>query len=80
MQKKAKLMKYMIVRSESEGVLMAKVNSLLEYGWKPQGGLAISCRDNGMIVYYAQAMIKKEKKNGEAKGKAQAKGRKEGDV
>ena len=46
-------MKYTLVRTSSANELEQQVNSLIEIGWTPQGGIAIS--DNGV---YAQAMIK----------------------
>jgi len=46
-------MKYTLVRTSSANELEEQVNSLIEIGWTPQGGIALS--DNG---FYAQAMIK----------------------
>jgi hypothetical protein len=45
-------MKYTVVRENSTKELLEKVNSLIERGWIPQGGIAVS--DNG---FYVQAMI-----------------------
>ena len=46
-------MKYALVRENSAGEVEQKVNSLIERGWIPQGGISVS--DNG---FYVQAMIK----------------------
>jgi len=46
-------MVYKLVRENSHHDLEGIVNSLIEKGWIPQGGIAIS--DNG---FYVQAMIK----------------------
>ena len=46
-------MLYTLVRENSAKELIEKVTSLIERGWIPQGGIAVS--DNG---FYIQAMIK----------------------
>ena len=46
-------MEYTLVRESSYSELERKTNSLINRGWIPQGGIAIS--DNG---FYVQAMIK----------------------
>jgi hypothetical protein len=46
-------MKYTLVRTSSAKELEQQVNSLIEIGWTPQGGISVS--DNG---FYVQAMIK----------------------
>jgi len=46
-------MKYSVVKENSINTLQEKVNSLMERGWIPQGGIGVS--SNG---YYVQAMTK----------------------
>ena len=46
-------MLYTLIRENSAKELEQKVNSLIERGWLPQGGIAVS--DSG---FYVQAMIK----------------------
>jgi|LakMenEpi03Aug12_release.lakeMendotaPanAssembly.Ray.scaffolds.fasta_scaffold5430755_1 hypothetical protein len=46
-------MLYTLVRENSHSELERKINLLINKGWIPQGGIAVS--DNG---FYVQAMIK----------------------
>lgn len=50
-------MQYKIVKGSDRGSLEHFVNSHLEKGWKPLGGVAVDDSEK-FIVYYMQAMIK----------------------
>ena len=46
-------MEYSVVKENNINDLEEKVNSLIERGWIPQGGIGVSSNN-----YYVQAMIK----------------------
>jgi len=47
-------MEYLVVKENNINELQEKVNSLIERGWIPQGGVGVS----SSYGYYIQAMIK----------------------
>jgi hypothetical protein len=49
-----KIMEYSVVKENNINELQEKVNSLIERGWIPQGGIGVS----SSYGYYVQAMIK----------------------
>ena len=49
-------MKYKIIDAISGRQLITYVNKLIKEGWKPIGGVSITCEHHGAMVY-AQAMV-----------------------
>jgi uncharacterized protein YgiM (DUF1202 family) len=57
----SKIVEYRAVVSEGDiNSLHREVNELIENGYQPLGGIS-STVAAGMVVYYAQAMVKHEK-------------------
>lgn len=52
-------MKYTLVYDSVPELLIDKVNRLIQQGWEPMGGLAVSRHETEEVFY--QAMMKKEK-------------------
>lgn len=52
-------MEYIIIERDDVDDLSEKINSLMEDGWKPQGGVSAYSFD--LHYYYCQAMIRKHK-------------------
>ncbi len=48
-------MQYTIAKAHTPELLMEAVNSKIQEGWVPQGGIAVA---NASNMIYAQAMIK----------------------
>jgi len=57
MLRRGKKMEYGIASAETTLELKRLVQSLINEGWRPQGGLAIEAHDQ-YISYYFQAMIR----------------------
>jgi hypothetical protein len=50
--------KYTVVIAPSKEKLLGEVNSLIEAGWTPQGGLSIEYPANAALPMYGQALVK----------------------
>ncbi|BCB73168.1 hypothetical protein HMEPL2_35190 [Vreelandella aquamarina] len=50
--------KYTVVIAPSKDKLLDEVNSLIEAGWTPQGGLSIEYPANAVLPMYGQALVK----------------------
>lgn len=49
---------YTVVIAPSKEKLLSEVNSLIEAGWTPQGGLCIEYPANAALPMYGQALVK----------------------
>lgn len=49
---------YTVVIAPSKEKLLSEVNSLIEAGWTPQGGLTIEYPANAALPMYGQALVK----------------------
>jgi hypothetical protein len=49
---------YTVVIAPSKEKLLSEVNSLIEVGWTPQGGLSIEYPANAALPMYGQALVK----------------------
>ena len=49
---------YTVVIAPSKEKLLSEVNSLIEAGWTPQGGLSIEYPANAALPMYGQALVK----------------------
>ncbi|RRN78183.1 DUF1737 domain-containing protein [Pseudoxanthomonas sp. SGD-10] len=49
---------YTVVIAPSKEKLVNEVNSLIEVGWTPQGGLSIEYPANAVLPMYGQALVK----------------------
>lgn len=49
---------YTVVIAPSKEKLLNEVNSLIEAGWTPQGGLTIEYPANAALPMYGQALVK----------------------
>lgn len=50
--------KYTVVIAPSKEKLLGEVNSLIETGWTPQGGLSIEYPANAAFPMYGQALVR----------------------
>ncbi|MHB1953667.1 MAG: hypothetical protein ACYCOU_07925 [Sulfobacillus sp.] len=50
---------YTVVIAPSKEKLLSEVNSLIDAGWTPQGGLTIEYPANAVLPMYGQALVKK---------------------
>ena len=48
---------YTVVIAPSKEKLLSEVNSLIEAGWTPQGGLSIEYPANAALPMYGQALV-----------------------
>ncbi len=56
---------YTVVIAPSKDKLLSEVNSLIEAGWTPQGGLSIEYPANTALPMYGQALVKGRDRGGE---------------
>lgn len=49
---------YTVVIASSKEKLLSEVNSFIEAGWTPQGGLSIEYPANAVLPMYGQALVK----------------------
>lgn len=49
---------YTVVIAPSKEKLLSEVNSLIEAGWTPQGGLSIEYPANAALPMYGQALVR----------------------
>lgn len=49
---------YTVVIAPSKDKLLSEVNSLIEAGWTPQGGLSIEYPANAVLPMYGQALVR----------------------
>jgi len=52
------IMEYQVVFRKKECELVEKVNSLIEEGWQPQGGVSAVMNETVFYVWLFQAMIR----------------------
>ena len=56
---------YTVVIAPSKDKLLSEVNSPIEAGWIPQGGLSIEYPANAALPMYGQALVKGLDRGGE---------------
>ncbi|MEN5155481.1 MULTISPECIES: DUF1737 domain-containing protein [Stenotrophomonas] len=49
---------YTVVIAPSKEKLLSEVNSLIDAGWMPQGGLSIEYPSNAALPMYGQALVR----------------------
>jgi len=49
---------YTVVIAPSKEKLLSEVNSLIDAGWTPQGGLSIEYPANAALPMYGQALVR----------------------
>jgi len=49
---------YTVVIAPSKEKLLSEVNSLIDAGWMPQGGLSIEYPANAALPMYGQALVR----------------------
>ena len=49
---------YTVVIAPSKEKLLSEVNSLMDAGWTPQGGLSIEYPANAALPMYGQALVR----------------------